>query len=101
VVPGAYAVRPKLKVVEVEEVQFLNKVSPPAVDVPKPAPEFKRVKFDVGETFTTIEIGSTSKFPFGFVTVNEAPVDVTVLYVTICGPTPVALDGLAPVPKLH
>jgi hypothetical protein len=35
------------------------------------------------------------------VTVKEIVLEPVDEYVTVCGPTPVAVDGVAPAPKLH
>ena len=65
--------------VEAEEVQFLNKVKPLAVEVAKPAPEFNKVRLDVGVTLTVMDIVEISVVPFVFVIVRVAEFVVTEL----------------------
>jgi hypothetical protein len=86
--------------VDTEDVQFLNKVIPLAVEVAKPDPEFKRVMLEVGETFTVIDIEDIEVVPLVLLMNNVAVVFPTVLYTIVCGPVPVALAGVPEV-KSH
>jgi hypothetical protein len=86
--------------VDAEDVQFLNKVIPLAVEVAKPDPEFKRVMLEVGVTFTVIDIEDVKVVPLVLVMTNVAVVFATVLYPIVCGPVPVALAGV-PELKVH
>jgi hypothetical protein len=84
--------------------QFLNMVCPFCVVVPYPPPVDANVNAALGSAFTSIvRVKTLAAVPLLLLTVSVTVVvgAVTVLYVTVCGPAPTAVAGVAPNPKFQ